>query len=159
MGFGNMRDYHRTFRPLGGQGAHGETPKVIKTFRLNLPDDWKELRRVDPEGWLDIPDVDQVEPKGGRLIVVKIRSERGIRFRLMDKERFDRLVEQVDSKEFLFEEMGLEDKSEFFCAVDSVDYHPTGKVKLTTSQLITLQAETEVELRLVKGDLEIGRPS
>jgi len=133
-------------------------PKVIKNFRLNLPDDWKELRKVDPSGWLELPGGTTAFPEKGMLIIVKIKSEQGIRFRLLDKEGFDKLVERVNCRDFLAEEMGLQDKSEFFCAVDSVDYDPSGKVRLTTSQLITLQVSQEVELRAVKGDLEIGPP-
>ena len=153
-----MTDYHRTFRPTDGFWVHLDMPKVIKNFRLNLPDDWKELRKVDPSGWLELPCESKAEPDKGMLIIVKIKSGQGIRFRLLDKEGFDRLVERINSKDFLAEEMGLQDKSEFFCAVDSVDYHPSGKVRLTMSQLITLQASQEVELRAVKGDLEIGPP-
>lgn len=151
-----MRDYHRTFRPASGQGLQGGNPRVVKTLKINLPDDWKEHRTVDPDGWLNLPPEYQADPQGHRIIVVKIKGDKGIRFRLLDKESFDRLVEQVNSRDFLTEEMGLEDKSEFFCAVDSVDYDPSGRVRLTMNQLITLQAGGKVELRAVKGVLEIG---
>ena len=154
----NMRDYHRTYRPTTGQGMQGDVPRVIKTFRINLPDDWKEHRQVDANGWLVLPPDYHVEPKEGRLIVVKIKSGSCIRFRLLDKEGFNRLVERLNSEDFLAEEMGLRDKSEFFCAVDSVDYDSSGKVRLTQSQLITLKVVSKVELCVVKGDLEIGPP-
>ncbi len=153
-----MSDYHRSFRPVTGTGVHAEVPRVVKNLQNELPENWKEKRQVDPDGWLELPDGYQADPAGGMFIVVKIKGPKGLRFRLLDKQGYDKLLEKVNSKDFLAEEMGLEDKTEFFCAVDAVDYDPAGRVRLTQNQLITLNVDRHVELHAVKGDLEIGPP-
>jgi hypothetical protein len=154
-----MRDYHRAFKPGPGPKPHGDSPRVMRTFRVDVPDDWKELRAVDEDGWVDIPSVRGAEPSCGRLILVKMRDPQGVCYRLLDKEGFDRLVENLKSSDRLAEEMGMKDKGEFFSSIDAVEYHPSGKVRLSSMHLSVLRTASKVELRAVKGELEIrGHP-
>ena len=152
-----MRDYKRTLRPAFGHKEHANLPCVVKNFQLDVPDDWKEQRPVDEGGWIDIPTA-QAEPPGGRLIIVKIKDREGIGFRLLDKKGYYRLVDRLNSPGVLAEEIGAEDKGEFFSAVEAVEFDPSGKIRLTNTQLYMLKTESKVELRAVKGELEIRCP-
>lgn len=129
----------------------------MKEFQLDVPDDWKEQRPVDEEGWVDIPTA-QAEPSEGRLIIIKIKDSEGIGFRLLDKKGYDRLVDRLNSPGVLTEEVGAEDKGEFFSAVEAVEFDPSGKIRLTNTLLYALKTESSVELRAVKGELEIRAP-
>lgn len=153
-----MRDYRRTLRPASGHKDNPHLPCVVKDFQLDVPDDWKEQRLVDEGGWVDVPTA-QAEPSEGRLIIVKIKDREGIGFRLLDKKGYDRLVDRLNSPGVLTEEVGAEDKGEFFSAVEAVEFDPSGKIRLTNTLLYTLKTESKVELRAVGGELEIRCPS
>jgi hypothetical protein len=153
-----MRDHYRAFRHSCGR-HQGDHPKVMKSFELDLPEDWKRLSAVDSDGWVDIPPPKEANPAGGRLILMKLKDSEGILFKLVDKQKYDKLVDQLGAKEIVSEDIGAEHKGEFFSSVDAVEYKPEGKVKLTIEHLHTLNVQVQVELRAVDGGLEIRCPS
>ncbi len=153
-----MRDHYRAFKyaVTRQQGAH---PKVMKTFALDLPDNWQDMRDVDSQGWVDIPTAKEANPSGGTLILLKLKDDTGTVFKLFDKQEFDSLVDKLGTKEIASQDFGAEHKGEFFSSVSSVEYDPEGKVKLTVEHLHCLNTRTRVELRAVGGVLEIRCPS
>jgi len=149
-----MRDYHRTLRPSSSQKEHPVYPGVIKEFQLDVPDDWKEQRAVDDQGWVDIPPA-LTDSSNGKLITVKIKDKDQIWFRFLGKRGYDNLVDKLNSPDALSTEVGATDKGEFFSSVDAVDYDPSGKVRLTHTQLDVIKTGSRVELRAIRDGLEI----
>ena len=149
-----MRDYHRTQRRSSYHKEHPEYPSVMKEFQLDVPDDWKEQRAVDDQGWVDIPPA-LTDSSNGKLIAVKIKDKDGVLFRFLCKKGYDSLVDKLCSSDALLTEVGAEDKGEFFSSVDAVDYDPSGKVRLTNTQLDVIKTGSKVELRAVRDGLEI----
>lgn len=149
-----MRDYHRTLRPSSCHKEPPVYPCVMKEFQLDVPDDWKEQRSVDDQGWVDIPPA-QTDSSNGKLIAVRIRDKDGVLLRLLCKKGYDSLVDKLSSPDALLTEVGAEDKGEFFSSVDAVDYDPSGKVRLTNTQLDVIKTGSRVELRVVRDGLEI----
>ncbi len=149
-----MKDYHRTLRPSSSHKEPTDHPCVMKEFQLDVPDDWKEHRAVDDQGWVDIPPA-LTDSSNGKLIAVKIKDKDGVLFRFLCKKGYDSLVDKLCSPDALLTEVGVEDKGEFFSSVDAVDYDPSGKVRLTNTQLDVIKKGSRVELRAVTDGIEI----